>query len=271
MRRTKGFTLIELLVVIAIIAILATLLLPAVGRARELAKQASCRANLNGTGKGFAMYMADDPNGSYPLLVGAGDPTGNLGSVATGGAITVDAIWAGDGSNTLATLAMNNMWLMMQKGKIYVTEAAFNCPSDPNRETRDPAAKDYGWSKAGEVSYSLHWPYAFKADGTTANPAMLSEKLDAAFVVMADESPGNPVDSSGDVDKSHSNHKKDGVIYLTAGASVVMLKEQYRSRVNSDEIYNGGGATVDGLPTKHTQDSIDIDAAEDQSLIKNVP
>ena len=42
----KGFTLIELLIVIAIIAILAAILFPVFGRARENARRASCQSNL---------------------------------------------------------------------------------------------------------------------------------------------------------------------------------------------------------------------------------
>ena len=58
MRRTKGFTLIELLVVIAIIALLVSILLPSLNRARELAKRAICGANLNSIGKGIAQGIA---------------------------------------------------------------------------------------------------------------------------------------------------------------------------------------------------------------------
>ena len=65
MKKIKGFTLIELLVVISIIALLVSILMPALGRAKEQAKYVVCKSNLHNYGLAMNMYLSDNED-RYP-------------------------------------------------------------------------------------------------------------------------------------------------------------------------------------------------------------
>ena len=74
----RGFTLIELLVVIAIIAVLAAILFPVFGAAREKARQTTCMNNERQIANGIAMW-AQDNNEKFPIYNGWVDAAGSIG------------------------------------------------------------------------------------------------------------------------------------------------------------------------------------------------
>jgi prepilin-type N-terminal cleavage/methylation domain-containing protein len=84
-KKKFGFTLIELLVVIAIIAILAAILFPVFGRARENARRSSCQSNLKQIGLGAMQYTQDYDEQYLPRWT---DGNGNSGW-------TVQVTWVG--------------------------------------------------------------------------------------------------------------------------------------------------------------------------------
>ncbi|MFW6154306.1 MAG: type II secretion system protein [Planctomycetota bacterium] len=74
-QRVAGFTLIELLVVVAIIALLVSILLPSLGRAKDLAMTIVCASHHNGASKGFGFYSTQYGNWIAPWDAG-GAPNG---------------------------------------------------------------------------------------------------------------------------------------------------------------------------------------------------
>lgn len=84
-RPGAGFTLVELLVVVALIALLVSVLLPALGRARQQARAAACQANLHNLGLAVCMY-ADSNRGWLPewgFMHGGGDARAALSWIDT--------------------------------------------------------------------------------------------------------------------------------------------------------------------------------------------
>ncbi len=116
-----AFTLVELLVVLAIMALLAALLLPALGRAKEEARATVCLGNLHQLGLALQVYTQEN-NNKMPVMY---DASADTNAVATN---AVPAV-----TNTI------NQVLLAQLGNLNV----LRCPSDlpqgaPARSLRAP-------------------------------------------------------------------------------------------------------------------------------------
>ncbi len=93
MDNRKGFTLVELLVVIAIIALLMSILMPALNRARELGRRTVCLGNLNQLALACIMYT-DSNGGNLVRGIGGDDRWGK--QPITGEDIILEKSWVGD-------------------------------------------------------------------------------------------------------------------------------------------------------------------------------
>lgn len=126
--RVRGFTLIELLVVIAIFAVLASLLLPALNRARARGLAADCLSNLKQLQTGWTAYTADNddyiPGNDYYAESGDTKPRGNLNWET--GCMDITTVNVSD--NTNISLFLSPQWSQlgpyMQNADIFFCKAS---------------------------------------------------------------------------------------------------------------------------------------------------
>lgn len=128
MRRKKGFTLIELLVVIAIIALLVSILMPSLSKARELAKRAVCSTNQKGIGTAMALYSSASRD-QWPYLdIGrrGNDWTAPVGkNFNREPSLTVNGRGGDLGKDNRSVSAL--LFLLVRTGQ---PPSLFTCPSD---------------------------------------------------------------------------------------------------------------------------------------------
>src|SRR3954464_7055392 len=135
MRRKRAFTLVELLVVIGIIALLISILLPALSKARESANTVKCSSNLRSIGQGVANYIAayrgkiPASNWYYGLQIPGAGGTSASPPKATAGYVHWTALIFQGGKHFPDTTALGST------DPVYLTTSGwdgFQCPSLPN-------------------------------------------------------------------------------------------------------------------------------------------
>jgi prepilin-type N-terminal cleavage/methylation domain-containing protein len=162
MKRQKGFTLIELLVVVAIIALLIAILLPSLGRARELANRTACAANVTGVVKAMVVYAADN-NNCFPISNGT--TVGLMAAPTT--AVNLGCMFA------LTTAVGGNG----------VSTKSFLCKSDP--DSGSPAlstATSFSASTPLNCSYGIAQP----TTSATSVAPWWKNTIDSSAPLMAD-------------------------------------------------------------------------------------
>ncbi len=194
MNRRKGFTLIELLVVVAIIALLISILLPSLARAREITKRAVCASNLRGIGQAMKVYSNDNadwyPSTSYANPTSTDAGTMGVSYVGCLGANLTQPI----STDLLGTVhPSRSLFMLVIDGSC--TPKQFNCPSAGDQEddlrngppiNDPPLAAQLGRTRFDFrgypfLSYGYQMPF-----GPRAKP---NEGLGPQVALMADKGP----------------------------------------------------------------------------------
>jgi competence protein ComGC len=228
---TTGIVTGGLCILVAPVLLLIAILVPSLGKARELSNRSVCAANLRGIAQSVNIYAADN-NDAYPIIA----RPGGYGLAAAGSGVpqsnsdaTLSSIYNAPSSPSIP----QNMWILVLTGQ--VAPKQFICKSDP--ATTTPAMTNLGagyltnfndGKGPSDFAYSYSFAYPWTAAATPASPGSPAipagsvgrwwkNETDASLPLMADMAPlegtGSPAATPGTgMSKSANsfNHNRDG-------------------------------------------------------------